>query len=147
MRMQPIIVKNAKVMFTNFRGVEKKYNVEGNRNFCLVVDRELADLLVSEGINVRETKPRDDNEQSILFVKVIVRFDYYPPKINIVRHDGSMYELDETNVGELDWMDIEKIDLSFVVNKNTKYGSTSLYLRQMYVIPYEDELENEYRRD
>ena len=56
-----IVMENARLIFKNFSGEESKFNRKGNRNFCVVLDPEVADDLIKDGWNVRFLRPRRTN--------------------------------------------------------------------------------------
>ena len=58
-----IVMENARLIFKNFSGEESKFNRKGNRNFCVVLDPEVADDLIKDGWNVRFLRPREDGEE------------------------------------------------------------------------------------
>ena len=52
-----LIMENAKIIFRNFQGLESKFNREGNKNFCLLIeDGALADRLLQDGWNIQENE-------------------------------------------------------------------------------------------
>lgn len=86
-RIEDIKIENAKIRMRNFAGKKKVsqktgaiVNAEGDRNFTVFLDEELADQLRAEGWNIKRLEEKDDMPaQDIL--KVSVRFDKFPPKI------------------------------------------------------------------
>ena len=45
-----LTLENVRILFRNFSGKETKYNREGNRNFCVILDDQvLVEQLQDEG--------------------------------------------------------------------------------------------------
>ena len=44
-----IKLEGAKIIIRNFQGKKKEFNEEGNRNFGVIIDDELADQLIEDG--------------------------------------------------------------------------------------------------
>ncbi len=140
-----IAIENATLAFKNFAGKEGKYNAEGRRNFCVILDKETADLMADDGWNVRYLTPRDENEEEQPYIQVSVRFDNYPPKVIVITSNGKS-QLKEEEISMLDWADIESVDLilsPYEWNVNGKTGKKA-YLKSMYVTLEEDEFESKY---
>lgn len=145
-----ITIENARIGFRNFSGKEGKYNPEGKRNFCVFLDRELAETLEEDGWNVRWLQPKnqDDDEQG--YLQVAVSFDNIPPKILIISSKGKTL-LDAESVGILDWAEISEVDLiirpyNWVLQEKTKNEKRGVkaYVKSMYVTIVEDEFEKKY---
>lgn len=143
--MENIIVENAKIAFKNFSGKEGQFNPEGKRNFCLILDPELAEKLHSDGWNVRTLKPKDDGEIPQPYIQVSVSFLAKPPKIVLVTSRGKTLLTEET-VGMLDWAEITNVDLSVTPYQWSVAGKNGVkaYLKNMYVTIQEDEFEKKY---
>lgn len=141
-------IENARLIFKNFSGKEDKYNREGDRNFCVFVDDiegVSVDDLLDEGWNVKTLRSRDPEDEDAHYIRVKVRYDNYPPKIYMVTGRNKIL-LDEENVGELDYADIESVDLiisPYHYNTNGNEGITA-YCKTMYVTIMEDAFAHKY---
>jgi len=141
-----IIIENARIIFRNFSGKEGKYNPKDTKNFCVVLDHETASSLKSDGWNIRELKPRDEQDDSQAYLPVAVSFDSrFPPKVIMVTSRGKT-ALDDDTIKMLDWADIDNLDLIIrPYNWETNGGKgVKAYLKSMYVTITEDEFEQKY---
>lgn len=140
-----VTIRNAKLHFRNFSGKESEMNREGDRNFCVELDPDLAKEMIADGWNVKQFKPKEDGDIPPYYIQVKCVFKYRPPKI-VLKSSAGDTNITEDNVNILDWTEMDKVDLIFVKHRWT-YGSRSginAYLRTMYVTIVEDELESEY---
>lgn len=140
-----ITVENAKIIFKNFAGAQKKFNREGERNFNIVFDEEQGQELKEIGWNTRPLKDKEGNPTGEWAMKVKVRFDNVPPKIVLISSAGKQV-LDETMVDQLDWARFENIDMvitPYQWNWNDKSGVTA-YLKTGYFTLEEDDLDRKY---
>ena len=78
-------IENAVIWGLNFSGEDSKYNRNGDRNFCLDLDKELADILLADGWNVKFHKTRDDDgnlvETDSGFVNIKVNYEVKNPRL------------------------------------------------------------------
>lgn len=144
-RNKNVPIENAQICFRNFSGKEGKFNAEGQRNFCVVLDDRLADQLISEGYNIKYLNPRDEMDTPRPYIQVKVNFRNSPPKIAMVSSKGVSL-LDEETVGTLDWADIDNVDLIITPYNWEVNGRTGVtaYLKTIYVTIAEDEFESKY---
>lgn len=147
--MENLIVKNASIMFRNFRGEGKKFNPEGRRNFCVIFEEEDAVRLKEDGWNVRLREPAEEGDPmtGTLQVEVSYKNPRYIPKIVLVTSNGKT-PLDEEDIHILDSAAIEKIDLAIRPREwedNDGNMRIKAYLKTMYVTIEEDEFEEDYR--
>ena len=57
-----LMIENAKIIFRNFAGKEGMYNAEGDRNFCVLLEDDLAEQLVKDGWNVKTLRAREEDD-------------------------------------------------------------------------------------
>ena len=155
-RLDDVTIRGAagqQLIFRNFEGAAGKFNNAGDRNFCLIIDDELAGELQSKGFTVKHTKARDDYD-AVPYIKIKVGFTLkdgtdnpYPPKIYKIDSTG-MKLLDKSNVKLLDGARIKNVDLIFsaYAYEDRETGETrySPYLRNLYAEIEENDLEREY---
>lgn len=138
-------VEDAQLIFRNFAGKEGQYNVEGDRNFSVILDPESATQMAADGWNVRYLKPREEEDEPVPYIQVKVNFKNRPPRI-VMLTSTSRTPLDESNVETLDWADIQTADLianGYEWLVNGKSG-VKAYLQTMFITINEDELERKY---
>lgn len=148
-----IVMEGVKIVFRNFAGKEGQYNREGDRNFAVLLDQQIAQDLANDGWNVKSLKPREDadeGEEEQAYLQVSVGYGKgRPPTVVIINQDGDRTNLDEQTVGELDWYDIQNVDLIVRPYNWEVNGKTGIkaYLKSIYVTIEEDELERKYPRN
>jgi hypothetical protein len=143
-----VLMEGVRIIFRNFAGKEGQYNREGDRNFAVLLDDQVANDLAEDGWNVKWLKPREDaedDEPEQAYLQVSVNFKGRPPRIVLVTSRGRT-NLDEEQVEMLDWADITNVDLivrpyEWVVNNKS---GIKAYLQSIYVTIQEDALELKY---
>lgn len=135
-----ISIENTRFIFkTNFSGdpARDTYGSDARRANIIIRDPQQAEELLEAGFNVKQTKPRegdDENFETTYFVAINVNYDSsWPPKIYLVSGDAEPLPLDEESIDILD--KIYVINVNAVLNPyhNQKTGKCSLYVRTMYV--------------
>lgn len=146
-RIPNLTIENARIVFRNFSGLEGRYNLAGNRNFCVLIDPDEAEILKEDGWNIKWLKPRDEDDAHQAYLKVKVSYKKIPPKIVLV-NDNRKTELDEETLQILDWADIDYVDL--IINPSRWEMSDgkngiSAYVKTMYITLTINEIERKYR--
>ena len=140
-----LIMEDARVVFRNFAGNEGMYNREGDRNFCVLLEEDLAEDMRSDGWNVKRLKPREGDEVGTAYIQVSVGFKGRPPRMVMITSRGRI-DLGEEECVLLDWADILKTDLiirPYHWNVNGRTG-VKAYLKSIFVTINEDYLELKY---
>ena len=140
-----LVLEDARVVFRNFAGKEGMYNRDGDRNFCVLLEDDLASDMLQDGWNVKRLKPREGEEQGTAYIQVSVGFKGRPPRMVMITSQGRT-DLGEDECVLLDWADIEKVDLivrPYHWNVNGRTG-VKAYLKSIFVVIHEDYLELKY---
>lgn len=140
-------LEDVRIIFRNFSGAENRYNRKGDRNFSVVLTKELADQLAQLGYNVKTRPPREEGDEPLIHLAVKVKFSENgrPPRVVLISSSGRR-NLDEDSIGILDWADIQTVDMiirPFQWELNGDTGITA-YLNAIYVTIREDDLERKY---
>lgn len=145
METKNLKIDNADIAFRNFSGKEGKFNPAGRRNFCVILDEDIAKTLEEDGWNIKYLKPRDETENPKPYMQVAVSYDVYPPNIFLVTSHGKN-RLNSDTIDILDWAEIKHADLVIRPYKwdvNGKQGIKA-YVKTLYVVIEEDEFEEKY---
>jgi hypothetical protein len=142
-----VLMEGVRILFRNFAGKEDQYNREGDRNFAVLLDDEVAKAMSEDGWNVKWLKPREDDEGEVeqAYLPVSLRYDVFPPNVTLVT-SGSRTKLDESTIEMLDFADITNVDLivrPYTWQVNAKTGIKA-YVKTMFVTIEEDELVRKY---
>lgn len=152
-----LLIKGARIIYKNFEGVGTDYNSPGDRNFCVIIDKKLADTLAAEGWNVKVSKPHpeDPDYEPYFFIKVKLSYrdkktgqlKRYPPELYMINSTGK-HLLDENTVKVLDKKRIVNADLLIYPwsyeNRQTHDTRIQGYVKELYATIEESELEREY---
>ena len=143
-----IMIENARLIFKNFSGEESKFNRAGNKNFCVILDHDMADELVAEGWNIKYLRPREDGEEPTPYLQVTVAYGNIPPKVIMIAGRNKT-PLDSLSIGTLDYAEIANVDLvirPYNWEVNGKQGIKA-YLKTMYVEIEQDAFASKYDFD
>jgi hypothetical protein len=140
-----VVMEGVRIIFRNFAGKEGKYNREGDRNFGVLLDDDVAEAMAKDGWNVKWLKPRDEDDKEQAYLTVAVNFKGRPPRVVMVTSRGRT-PLGEEDVEVLDWADISNVDMIVRPYEWAVNGKTGIkaYLKSIFVTINEDELELKY---
>lgn len=148
-----IKIEGARMIFKNFQGKPSQYNKDGDRNFGVLLDNELAEALKADGWNVKYRPARNEDEDDQPWLSVKVKYGMYPPIVNLINSNGKI-RLTEETVGQLDWTQIKSADMIIrpynypaMVDKEgneIRRAGIAAYLKSLYVVVREDDLAAKY---
>lgn len=145
-----LLMENAQLLFMNFAGRPGQYNAEGDRNFCVLIDADIADDMRADGWNVKQLKGYE-GEEGDHYIQIAVKYrdrngkDLIPPKI-ILQSSKGREGIGENLVDLLDVAEFSKVDLIINGRARVEDGETKVkgYLKTMYAHLYEDYLDKKY---
>lgn len=142
-------IENAHIMFKNFSGKGDQFNRAGDRNFCVRIDDpDFARQLRNEGWNVKQLRPRDDDEEGTYYLQVKVSYKVVPPKVYMIAGKKKTL-LDEEAINTLDFAEINTSDLIITPYNwevNGKKG-VKAYLKTAYVTIEQDAFAAKYAEE
>lgn len=143
-----VMIEGADIMFRNFSGHAGTYNAEGDRNFCLMLDKQPAALehMQREGWNIKTLKAREEGDEPRPYVQVKVEYRKgRPPRVVLVSSRGRT-DLGADEVALLDMADIANVDVIVTGYHWDVNGETGVkaYLKSIYVTINEDALALKY---
>ena len=140
-----VIMEDVRIIFRNFAGKEGMYNREGDRNFAVLLDEDVAEVMAKDGWNIKMLKAREEGEQEQAYLQVSVNFKGRPPRIVMITSRGRNH-LGEDEIELLDWADIKMVDLIVRPYEWAVNGKTGVkaYLQSIFVTIEEDALELKY---
>jgi hypothetical protein len=149
--LQPITFEDVRILFRNFSGKPGRFNAEGDRNFCMILDDEIATAMMADGFNVRFLKARVEGEPDQPIIEVKVKYKKrdgtrtIPPRVVLITSRGKTM-LDEDMVSVIDYAQITYVDLIINPRRYNIGGREGMtcYLKAIYVTIAEDELEMKY---
>jgi hypothetical protein len=145
---EQVTLEDVEIIFRNFAGAEGQYNRAGSRNFCVLLEPELATAMAADGWNIKTTKEREVDEETVggePYLPVEVGYKLRPPLVYLITSKGRT-PIGENEIEILDWVDIEKVDL--IVNPShwnvSGKSGTKAYLKTMFITLREDYLQMKY---
>lgn len=144
-----VVMEGVRIIFRNFEGKEGPYNKAGERNFAVLLDEKIANMMAEDGWNIKWLKPREDiaeeGDEDQPYLPVSLRYDVFPPHVVLVTSRNRTV-LDESQVAVLDYSDISNVDLivrPYTWDVNGKTGIKA-YVKTMFVTIEEDALIRKY---
>lgn len=146
-----LLIRDARIFYRNFQGLEQRYNKLGDRNFCVEIDPQTADQLIADRWNVKTSDPRDEGDEPRPFIQVKVQWSRsHQPRIYLVTTQAGVpikrTPVNEDMVDLLDFVEIAKADMIVRPREWDDNGRPRVkaYLKSLYITIVEDELEAEY---
>jgi hypothetical protein len=141
------LLDDVRIIWRNFAGAARQFNDAGKRNFVVILDEKTALRMKDDGWNVKQLKPRGEDEEGDWSLKVTVSFKGRPPRLVLItKSKGARTVLDEDTADLLDVLEFEQVDLMlrpYDWDVQGKQGR-SAYLKTIYATLHEDELDLRY---
>lgn len=112
-RLPQLTLENVTLMFPNFAGEGRPpYNAAGDRNFCVLVDDELAKHLKADGWNVRTLKTTDPDVAPGQIISVTVKTDSkFPPRLWLIHGNNRPQLMDPDDFRILDYAKFRSVSV------------------------------------
>lgn len=129
----------------NFKGEEGPYNRKGDKNFLVIIEPDDALHMAAQGWNIKQFKEREEGVPGDYYLQVAVKYEKYPPRINMITSSGTTLLNNDTVVilDELEFANVDMILTGSYWENNGKTGYKA-YVKNMYVTILEDELDRKY---
>jgi hypothetical protein len=140
-----VLIESARLVFRNFAGKEGPMNAAGDRNFCVLLDDQIATNLERDGWNVKYLAAREEGEANQPYIQISIGRKGRPAKVVMITSRGRT-DLSDDEIELLDWADYENVDLIFHPYNWEVGGKTGVkaYLKSIFVTVREDELDLKY---
>jgi hypothetical protein len=140
-----VLLEECRIIFRNFSGAEGRFNAAGKRNFNVLLDDDIAENMARDGWNVKYLEPREEGDTRQARIEVEVSYKGRPPRVSMITSRGKT-DLTEDMIGILDWAEIRQTDVIIRPYQWDVNGKTGIkaYLKTIFVIIQEDELEMKY---
>ena len=142
LRDNMVILENTQFIFeTNFSGDPKRdrFNSDQRRGNIIIPSEERALELRDLGINVKETKPKPDDEFFTPTYFVSIKLNYeskMPPKLYLINESGATVLLDSESANIIDDMWVNHVNA--VLNIYDGPNGKSLYIKSMEIFQQTD---------
>ena len=153
-RIPNLFLENCEVLpggFRNFAGQAGQYNKEGDRYFNIVVPNNLVESLIDDGWNVRQLKPRYEDDEPRYRLNVAVSFKEIkrlPPTMVFLYSGRKVTRLTEETIATLDYAEYQRADLTIRpsrwLDKRSGEMRIKAYLQEMHVIVAESRWAKKY---
>ena len=144
MARRKVFLENTRFIYrTNFAGdpANDKYGSSTRRGNIVIPTQEQADELVEMGCNVKQTQPRDGEEEGFeptYYISAIINYDSdlakeRPPKIYLVSGNEPPRLLDRDSVGAIDKVYVVNVNATLEICHSKRYDRELAYVPVMYV--------------
>lgn len=141
-----VILEDMQILFPNFAGRPEKFNDEGDRNFLLLLDDDLAEKMKADRWNVKRLKVREEGDVPQAYLKVKVSYKgRNSPQVVMITSKGRT-PLGEDEVELLDMVNVRWVDVIIRPYEWIVRGETgvSAYLQSIFMVVAENRLELKY---
>lgn len=139
-----VFLENTKFIYrTNFAGDpnKDKYGNKARRGNIIIPNPEDALAIEQMGIAVKHTKPRDGEEEGFIptyYMPIIINYTSEaaknrPPMVYLVSGNNEPVLLDESTVGQIDYVYVTNVKATIEIVYLAKYDKYAAYVRTMYV--------------
>ncbi len=138
-------IENAPVKYRNFSGAKTQMNKEGDVNFEIVIDEEVAKNMMKDGWYIKEDTSNPDKTEYRIKLRL---GEFGEPEVYVIGEDGNAIPFHRGKWRRIDKMTISFVDVVFHQSKKTfEYQGGeyySAYVDELYVNIVESDLKKKY---
>ena len=131
--------------FSHFDGREEGYNSEGDHNFTVILDEEIAKKALAEGWAVKEMDPYEEGDPPEWLLKCKISYKYEPPLIYLIKNQRKL-RAEVRDLRDIRRDTTERIDVILQPSRwvNGPNSGITAYVKELYATVRQSRFRDQY---